>query len=285
MPLPVADHAEAVVDDGPRTGRYQLQANGIYYFHSAGDKIDLLRDPLGQPAAGQPAWKPTPEPPNAVYTIPVKILADNKEPTLRRLWEKRYRNRLAAASAITERYCRVRFEAVAVDTWTSDNSAHDLEKLIVEFERKVSPVPARLALGFTGQYESLRQDKHMGGTREPFHQYILIREWGRQIAETERLQFLLHELGHFLGAAHSADEYSVMQADLSKRLARMRGFPIGFDAPNTLALWLIGEELRTRPLGHSARSRRPPRSNCGRCTPRWPRPCREIRRPRGFWPR
>ena len=41
-----------------------------------------------------------------------------------------------------------------------------------------------------------------------------------------------------------------MQADLSKRLARLRDFPVGFDAPNTLVLWLIGEELRTRTLAH-----------------------------------
>jgi hypothetical protein len=250
VPAAVANRVAVVFEDGPRIRHYELQANGVYSFHTDGDKLDLVQHPLPETPAGEPTSQPTPEPPNAVCTIPVKILADDKEPTPQRVWEKRYRERLAKASEIIEQSCRVRFQVVAVGAWTSDNTAHELEKLIAEFERKVRPAPARLAIGFTGQYETLREDKHMGGTREPFHPYILIREWGRQITEAERLQILVHELGHFLGAAHSPDEYSVMRADLSARLARLRNFPVGFDAPNTLVLWLVGEELRTRPLAH-----------------------------------
>ena len=248
--MAAADRVTVVFEDGPRPRRRELQANGIYSFHGDGDNLDLAPEPLSETSAGQPAWTPTPEPPSAVCIIPVKILADEKEPTLQRVWEKRYRKRLAAASEIIERCCRVRFQVVDVGTWSSDDAAHKLDKLIAEFERKVRPAPARLAIGFTGQYESLREDKRVGETRAPFHPYILIRERGRQITEVERLQILVHELGHFLGAAHSPDEYSVMRADLGKCLARSRDFPIGFDAPNTLVLWLVGEELRTRPLTH-----------------------------------
>jgi hypothetical protein len=53
------------------------------------------------PAPTQPA-----RPRDTVYSIPVKILVDDKEPTVRRLWEKRCRDRVAAASNIIERCCQ-----------------------------------------------------------------------------------------------------------------------------------------------------------------------------------
>jgi hypothetical protein len=155
---------------------------------------------------------------------------------------------MAAASEILEHYGCVRFEVVAVDTWNSGNSVHDMEDLINEFEREVKPAPARLAIGFTGQYQALRDDIHMGGIRGPFRSHILIREWGRQVAEPERLEILVHELGHFLGAVHSPEHQSVMRPDISDRQSRVRNFRIGFDAPNTLMMYLVGEELRSRPL-------------------------------------
>ena len=88
-----------------------------------------------------PAMFSSPAVAQTPYTISVKIMADDKEPTVRRLWEKRYRDRLAAASDIIERCCHVRFKVVAVGTWTSDDSVRDLEKLMNEFERKVKPEP------------------------------------------------------------------------------------------------------------------------------------------------
>ena len=141
---------------------------------------------------------------------------------------------------------------VAVGTWHSEDSTRELKQLIAEFERTVNSAPARLAIGFTGQYQALRGDKHMGGTRGPFRPHILIREWGRQIAEPDRLEMLVHELGHFLGAVHSAESRSVMRPNIGDRQARARSFHIGFDAPNTLAMCLVGEELRSRtqPLIH-----------------------------------
>jgi hypothetical protein len=188
----------------------------------------------------------------APYTIPVKILADDREPTVQRLWEKRYRDRVAAASDIIERCCNVRFKVVAVATWSSNNDIHDLGQLMDEFERKVRPEPARLVIGFTGQYQSLKGDTHMGGARGPFRSHVLIREWGRQITEPERLEILVHELGHYLGAAHSAEHQSVMRPDVSDRQSRMRSFQISFDASNAEALRLICAEMRQRPLVHLA---------------------------------
>ena len=263
FPTPVDTAVTVVFHSGGESRRRLLQANGIYGFHAEGHKLDLFQQPLAGLPANRPASKPprstlsipkdkvertAPGPRNEVCTIPVKILVDDKEPTVQRIWEKRYRQRVADASKIIERHCRVRFEVVAVDTWTSDGNARDLWQLIEEFERKIKPAPARLAIGFTGQYQTLRDDKHLGGTRGPFRPHILIREWVRQMAEPERLEALVHELGHFLGAVHSPEHQSVMRPDISDRQSRARDFHVGFDAPNTMAVYLVGEELRGRPL-------------------------------------
>ena len=252
LPVPVADAVTIVFNAGGEPRRRLLQANGIYYFHTDGNKLDLVQHPLPGLPADRPMPKPLSRPRDDWCTIPVKILVDDKEPTVRRVWEKRYRERMAEASEIIERHCRVRFQVVAVGTWTSNDGARELRQLIEEFERKVNPAPARLAIGFTGQYQTLRDEKRMGGIRGPFHSHILIREWGRQLAEPERLEMLVHELGHFLGAVHSPEHQSVMRPDIGDRQSRARAFRIGFDAPNTLALFLVGEELRsrTRPLMH-----------------------------------
>ena len=182
------------------------------------------------------------------YTITVKLLADNKEPTLQRIWEKRYRDRLAAASDIIEGCCNVRFKIVAIDTWTSNDDIHDLNQLMEEFMRKVRPEPAQLVIGFTAQFRSLREDKHIGGARGPFCPYILIREWGRQVTDPERLEILTHELGHYLGAVHSPEPKSVMRPDLSDRQSRARGFQISFDARNAEVLRVICGEMRQHPV-------------------------------------
>jgi hypothetical protein len=195
---------------------------------------------------------PSPVSADTPYTVTVKILVDQKEPTLQQVWEKRYRDRLAAASEVFERTCHVRFQAVAVGTWTSDDNIRDLVKLMDDFERKAKPTPARLAIGFTGQYQTLRDDKHIGGARGPFRSHILIREWGRQITEPERLEILVHELGHYLGAVHSPERQSVMRPDISDRQSRLRDFHISFDARNASVMSLISTELAKRPLLHLA---------------------------------
>jgi hypothetical protein len=184
------------------------------------------------------------------YTVTVKLLVDNKEPMVRRMWEKRYRDRMAAASEVFERCCNVQFKIVAVERWTSNDNIRDLNELMNEFEAKVRPEPAQLVIGFTGQYQSLAKDTHMGGARGPFRPHILIREWGRQITEPERLEMLVHELGHYLGAVHSPEPKSVMRPDLSDRQSRARSHKIGFDARNAEAIRIVSDELRKRPIGH-----------------------------------
>ena len=228
--------------------RYRLTANGVYYLAAAGDDLELHEDPL----PGIRDAKPTPRgqagPADGLCTVPIKLMVDDQEPTVRRLWEKRYRERIAAASEIFERTCRVRFKIVAIDTWSSNSNAAHMEQLVQEFRHTVRPAPARLALGFTAQYRAVRQDTHMGVSVGPLPTHILIREWGQGVTEPERLEMLVHELGHFLGAAHSPEHWSAMRPDLSDRQTRVRGFHIRFDAIETLVMCLVGEELHRRPV-------------------------------------
>jgi hypothetical protein len=58
---------------------------------------------------------------------------------------------------------------------------------------------------------------------------------------------LVHELGHFLGAAHSPEQTSVMRIVLGDRRARSNKFRIVFDPLNTLAMCLVSDELQARP--------------------------------------
>ena len=74
----------------------------------------------------------------------------------------------------------------------------------------------------------------------------MIREWSQHVSETERLELLLHELGHYLGAAHSPEADSVMRPVLGDRQSRRTGFVVKFDPVNTLLMSMMGEEIRRR---------------------------------------
>ncbi len=179
--------------------------------------------------------------------IPVKLLVDEEEPSRQELWEKRLRARIDAASDILEKHCFVRFEVVATGTWQSANTIKDFDNSFLEFSRKADPAPARLAIGFTSQYQFTPGFVHLGGTRGPLDSHILMREWSRHASENERLELLLHEMGHFLGAVHSPEVDSVMRVLLADKKARARSFEIRFDPLNTLAMCLVSDELRLDP--------------------------------------
>ena len=246
VPIPVADKTGIAFESEGQSRRYQLQANAINCFATANKALELRRyavpaapdeDPkLPEPAARQVA--------RAVYTIPVKILVDDDQPMLQKVWEKELRERIEAASDVFERHCGVRFEVKAVDTWVSDNAITDFQKTLEEFENKVSPAPTQLAIGFTSQYSIPHGITHLGGTRGPLHPWILIREWSQHVTKSERLEILIHEMGHYLGASHTADADSVMRPQLGDRRSHSLNFRIGFDPLNTLAMNLVADELR-----------------------------------------
>ncbi|WP_442485827.1 matrixin family metalloprotease [Aeoliella sp. SH292] len=231
---------------GQDTKQYTLEPANVYFLGAREDgTIDLQRIGLGETSpfvAGLPGSAANTPP----ATIPVKILVDDDEPMRQLMWEGKLRKRIAAASEILHRHAMVKLEVVAVDTWTTDNATNDFHTTLAEFEKTVDPFPGQLAIGFSSQYEVAEGRVHMGGTRGALRPHILLREWSQHASETEKLELLLHELGHYLGAAHSPEPDSVMRPVLGDRLARKKDFVIRFDPVNTLLMSMVGEEVRRR---------------------------------------
>ncbi|MCC6124483.1 MAG: hypothetical protein IT426_05960 [Pirellulales bacterium] len=228
--------------------RYRLPANTIQCFVPKDGSFDLNALELAVPPGEE--GLPPPQPRIIARTplkIPVKILADNAQPAVRKIWEKAFRERIAKAAKIFEEHCGAVFEVVAVEMWESDGTITDFDQSLREFEAKVAPAPAVLAIGFTSRYEKPDGQTHLGGTRGPLHPYLLVREWSQHVSKNERLEILAHELGHFLGAVHSGAADSLMRPKLGDRLSNLAAFRIGFDPLNTLAMNILADELRAGP--------------------------------------
>jgi Matrixin len=256
LTLPVGDVVPVFSDGRVRiefstregTKRYLLDANSAYFFGVAGNgRLDLQKIGLGDDATSAQG-RPLPGSASSapIGTIPVKILVDEEEPAKQIVWERQLRKRIDAASDILEKHCKLRLKVVAVGTWNSDNKTTDFFEALTEFEHEVNAFPARVAIGFTNQYHAQQGRIHLAGTRGPLQQHILIREWAQHVSEPERLELLVHELGHFLGASHSPESNSVMRPVLGDRQVLHAGFQIRFDPVNTLIMSLIGEEIRRR---------------------------------------
>lgn len=183
-----------------------------------------------------------------VATVTVKVCVDDEEAARDEIWQKRLRDRFAAASAIIEKTAGVRFAPVEFARWDTNDAEHDFSRSLREFEQEVDGGTARLVVGFASQYEIPRGETHLGGTRGPLHSHILIREWSRHITEPERLEVLTHELGHYLGAVHSGDASSVMRPKLGDKRSRSVKFEIRFDDANAQIVRLVGDEMRLRPV-------------------------------------
>jgi hypothetical protein len=239
---------------GAQPKNYEIQPDAAYYIGKLPTgSFELSRIGVGtMPAPSTtdppPVPRTNPQAEDAARTITVKILVDEEEPTRPPIWERRLRQRVAAASEILERYCGMKLKVVAVGTWQSDNSINDFNKAVAEFASKVDPGEARIAIGFTSQYQIVQGRTHLGGTRGPLARHILLREWSQYVSEAERLELLVHEIGHFLGAVHSPESDSVMRVLLGDKQARDRRFQIRYDPLNTLAMNLVAEEWRLHPL-------------------------------------
>jgi hypothetical protein len=264
----------------PTRRRHELGPNSIYFFHAPaadgelelrqiglvgaeglGEVDDSPEGTVDEPEAPRPdrdhrrtAAKDRPTNPldtdgkPAMATVRVKLLVDDDERASRSRWEERLRNRLQAASIVFERYAQVRFEVVATDRWKSDERLQELDDAVKEFENLVEVKPADLAIGFTSQQELSTGCAPLVGDRGALKPHLLIREWSEHATEPERLEHLVHELGHYLGAAHSPEPDSVFRPMLGDGQARRRGYRIRFDPVNTLAMCLVGEALRTPPI-------------------------------------
>ena len=175
--------------------------------------------------------------------IYVKVLVDEEERTTTGAWQQRLQARVEAASNIINQYTNIHFAVSEFGTWRSDNRINDLNRSLREFEQEVSPAPVHLAIGFSSQYKFRRGRNGLGGTRGPLHSHIMLRESSPNTQEPERLEALVHELGHFLGAAHSADRNSVMRPVIGDGRTRRSDFRIGFDPRNAQVIQLVGTEV------------------------------------------
>src|SRR5215469_3881316 len=258
-------------DVGREKGERELPVNGAYFFYRDPRRNQLRLEPIGLiggsgPRAEESAAdlkKANPVAAKAegtkrgMATFGVKLLADEEERATRKYWEARLRNRLKTASSVFEKYCRVRFETVAVETWKSHDGATEFEDALADFRDRVSLGSARVAIGFTSQYEVPERGTHLGGTYGPLATHILLREWSQHLSEAERTELLVHELGHFLGAVHSVEADSVMRPMLGDDQASAKKFRVRFEPLNTLAICLVGEEFRQGSVAGLANLSRP----------------------------
>jgi hypothetical protein len=181
--------------------------------------------------------------PARATTIYVKLLVDEEERAVEHVWQKRLKDRLDRASAIVNQYCDIQFAVAGYETWRSDNRVSDLSRSLRELEIEVDPSPAQMVIGFSSQYRFHKGLNGLGGTRGPLHSHILLRESATKLREPERLEALVHELGHFLGAAHSRDSRSAMRPVIGDGRARSPTYRIGFDPLNARIIQLVGSEV------------------------------------------
>jgi hypothetical protein len=263
--------AKVVIGSGVNARTFDLVAGTVFAFEkSAKGTVELRAVGQHQPKRGTGAAKGEPRPPaipaigddptakddagakKGPLRIPVKILVDEEEMAKTEIWQKRLKDRVEAASDILERQANVRFYVVEMATWRTNNRVTDFVESLTEFEHLVEPGPGRIAIGFTSQYQLRLGRTHLGGTRGALARHILVREWSRQITEPERLEVLLHELGHHLGATHSAAPDSVMRSVLGDRKSRLVKFEIRFDDVNARIIKVVGDELRAKRIGRLA---------------------------------
>ncbi len=262
LPLRVAGRAEVSFASGDRRRRSPVDVPSAHYFTGEGADLRLHQVvSAASPAEDEGARDADTPRGNAdlrgdgvldfyrMGVIPIMLVVDDEQQLVaRKYWEPRLRKRIEMASDVFHRHCGFRFRTVKVGTWDSQDGVRQFTDALREFEQEVIPDPAPLALGFTSQqyYIKRRRDPQIGGaTRGPLARHVLIRESNRRMTERERVEVVLHELAHVLGAVHSPHGYSAMRPSLGDGRARERSFRIGFDPGNTLVMCLVASELRT----------------------------------------
>ena len=237
--------------EGLEKRRVELRPSSAYFLTRGadGETLGIEQIGLGEQDSPQPQ-QPTPQlrPRSQPVTVAVKLFVDDNEPTHRRIWEPKLRKRLAEASEILERHSGVRLKVIEVGTWDSNDQQMNFLQSLREFETEVKPQPAQLAIGFSSQYQAKHGRSHMGVTRWPMHTHILLRERSRNLLEAERLELLVHEIGHYFGASHSPEPQSVMRPVLTRGPQRRVGSRIQFDPVNALLVALVGEEIRNNKI-------------------------------------
>lgn len=232
-----------------RSGRFQgdneLHPFAAYVFgENAERKVELHEIGIGTesaiPDAGE--WASRIDPPRQSHTVRVRLCVDDEQPLKPARWQKEYAARLEDASKILDRTLGVKFVAVEFSTWDSEDGEVDFTRSLAELEREVPAKGVDLVLGVTSQYQPVLGRTHLGGGRGPLTPHILTREWSRVVDDGERLELLLHELGHYLGATHSPEATSYMRPVIGRRTTPFRRLTGELDPLNSLIAATFCEE-------------------------------------------
>jgi len=246
VPVRIRDRVRVDFASGSRQVRQQVDPNTVLYFTGQSDEVQLQQEAF--PHFHGKSWVHAdtrgPEPLAAI--VPVKIVVDEDEPAVRAVWEPQLRKKVAVISDFVERYCGVRFEVVAVETWRPDTNKTDFSQVAEDFRRKVNPDPAWLAIGWTSRVRIAKGRPLPHVSRQPLFAHLLLPDAQEHFSGSRQLQLLAHELGHFLGAVHSADEDSLMRPNLIDGKSSRGKAANTFDPVNTLAMNLVGDEIRFR---------------------------------------
>jgi len=229
--------------------RITLRLNTLYYFLDQGDRV--VCRPVLFSQDGAVSWIHADGsgqlPP--MVRVPVKVLADEEHPAQPAVWQEEFQRLFRSVSEIFQQYCRVRFEVVGADTWQSDNAlGQDFGKLFEEFRREVSPEPGRLAVGMTSQWK-LGHPNHVPAPYiPPLSTHLLLPAPQKNLSDQEVFLLLLHQLGHWLGAVETPEPGTIMSQNFYADRERAFKEGLRFDPVNTLAMNLLAEEIRRRPI-------------------------------------
>ncbi|MFO0798809.1 MAG: hypothetical protein U0804_15160 [Gemmataceae bacterium] len=181
--------------------------------------------------------------------VPVTLLVDDADPRAEALWKDLLGKRLAAASAVFEAHCGIRFEPAGFAVWKSEPLASTVPELLADFQQKVKAPPAGIAIGWTSRKveEKPREPAPFGGSRAAPSGHLLMREWVPR-DEAERTEALVHHLGRAMGAVPVPDVGSVMREQLGNGLALHAEYKMRFDPLNALVLNVWADERRSGKL-------------------------------------
>jgi hypothetical protein len=244
VPVEAVDGLEIGFLADRRLQREPLGANSLWYLRGDADHVQLQRVQFPMAAGpwlrvGQQNRSKTPE----VVVVPVKILVDEEQPAIDKVWRAEATEQLDRLSEFLQKYCGVRLKVVAADTWNSDDSAgNDYRRLDADFRQVVGPEPGRLAIGFSSQWTASGGHMPSHAVR-PLDSHLLVPGLNEKFSSSDQFKYLAHQLGHYLGAAHTREEGSIMQPPGGRANAASAAL---YDPLNTLAMNVVADEIRRR---------------------------------------
>ena len=255
----VPHSVELIYTRGDTEIRRPIDPNSVHNFVKKREDLVLEQVSISQSRSSRWLHVEGQEGPPGEVVVPVKILVDSQQAAAGADWEVALRGQLAAASKSIEGRCGVRFEVAGVEHWQWEHDESDFRRLDAQFRKMVATDPAWLAIGLCEQFRISEKTPLPHLNRKPLFTHLLLPDVQEGFSETDQLELLVHELGHFLGAAHSPENDSVMRSPIPEKDEERGRSGTDFDALNTLAMNLVADEIRTgrvRRLGEISRGTR-----------------------------